>query len=64
MMAALTPPKQVTLSLSVVLAVAAVMVRVLAYTGVQMPAVFPAKGSLLLLLAYLVLVAGILYKGV
>jgi hypothetical protein len=63
-MPALTPPKQLTFSSSVVLAVAAVMVRFLAHTGVHMPSVFPTPRFLLLLVAYLVLVAGILFKGV
>jgi hypothetical protein len=63
-MPALTPPKQLTFSSSVVLAVAAVLVRFAAYTGVNMPSVFPTQGFLLLLVAYLVLVAGILLKGV
>ena len=62
-MPALTPPKQLTFSSSVVLAAAAVMVRFLAYTG-HMPSVFPTGGFLLLLVAYLVLVAGMLFKDV
>ena len=40
----LTPPKQLTFLISVVLAVAAVVVRYLVYTGVEMPA-FPTGGS-------------------
>ncbi len=53
----LTPPKQLTFLISVVLAVAAVVVRYLVYTGVQLPPLFPAGGFLLILIAYLVLVA-------
>jgi membrane protein CcdC involved in cytochrome C biogenesis len=45
------------------LAVAAVVVRYLAYKGVVLPPVFLAKGFLLLLIAYLVLVAGNLVEG-
>ncbi len=62
-MFALTPPKQLTFLVSVVLAIAAVVIRYLAYTGVQMPPVFPTGGFLLLLVAYLVLVAGNLFEG-
>ena len=50
------PPKQLTFSSSVALAVAAVIVRFIAD--------FPTAGFLLLLVAYLVLVAGIVLKGV
>jgi hypothetical protein len=59
----LTPPKQLTFLISVVLAVAAVVVRYLVYTGVQLPPLFPAGGFLLLLIAYLVLVAGNVFEG-
>jgi hypothetical protein len=62
-MPALTPPKQLTFSCSVLLAVAAVLVRFAAYTGAPMPSYFPTQGFLLLLVVYLVLVAGILFKG-
>jgi hypothetical protein len=58
----LTPPKQLTFLISVVLAVAAVVVRYLVYTGVEMP-VFPTGGFLLLLLGYLVLLAGNMFEG-
>ena len=59
----LTPPKQLTFLLSVVLAIAAVVVRYLVYTGVQMPPFFPTGGFLLMLAAYLVLAAGNLFEG-
>jgi hypothetical protein len=59
----LKPPKQVTFLISVILALAAVVVRCLVYTGVQMPPVFPTGGFLLLLVAYLVLVVGSLVEG-
>jgi hypothetical protein len=59
----LTPPKQLTFLISVVLAIAAIVVRYLVYTGVQMPPAFPTGGFLLLLLAYLVLVVGNLFEG-
>ena len=62
-MFALTPPKQMTFLISVVLALAAVVVRYLVYTGVQMPPFLPAGGLLLLLVAYLVLAAGNLFEG-
>ena len=48
--------------LSVALAVIAVVVRYLAYTGKELPQ-FPTEGFLLLLAAYLLLVAGILLHG-
>ncbi len=58
----LSPPTQLIFLISVVLAIVAVVARYLAYTGVQMP-FFPTGGFLLLLIAYLVLVAGNLFKG-
>jgi hypothetical protein len=59
----LTPPKQLTFLISLVLAIAAVVIRYLVYTGVQMPPVLPTGGFLLLLVAYLVLVAGNVFEG-
>ena len=59
----LTPPKQITFLLSLVLAIAAVVIRYLVYTGVQMPPLLPTGGFLLLLLAYLVLAAGNVFEG-
>ena len=59
----LTPPKQLTFLISVALALAAVVIRYLVYTGVEMPPVFLTGGFLLLLIAYLVLVAGNLFEG-
>ena len=59
----LTPPKQLTFTLSVLLAVAAIIVRSLVYAGVQMPPFFPTGGFLILLAAYLVLVFGNLFEG-
>jgi hypothetical protein len=51
-----------TFIISLLLAVAAVVVRYLVYSGVQMPHL-PTGGFLLLLLAYLVLVVGNLVEG-
>ena len=62
-MLSLTPPRQLTFLISVVLAIAAVVLRYLVYTGVQLPPLFPAGGFLLLLIAYLVLVAGNVLEG-
>ena len=59
----LTPPKQVTFLISVLLAIAAVVIRYLVYTGVQMPPMLPTGGFVLLLIAYLVLVFGNLFEG-
>jgi hypothetical protein len=59
----LTPPKQLTFLISVVLAVIAVAVRVLVYMDVEMPVTPPTGGFLLLLAGYLVLAAGNLFEG-
>jgi hypothetical protein len=59
----LTPPKQLTFLISLVLAIAAVVIRYLVYTGVQMPPALPTGGFLLLLAAYLVLVVGNVVEG-
>ena len=58
----ITPPKQMTLLISAALVVVAVVVRFLAYKGTQMP-FFPVEGFLLLLVGYLVLLAGNLFEG-
>ncbi len=58
----LTPPKQMTFLISVALAIIAVVVRFLAYKGMQMP-IFPTGGFLILLVGYLVLLVGNLYEG-
>lgn len=58
----LTPPKQMTFLISVALAVIAVVVRFMAYQGMQMP-LFPTGGFLILLVGYLVLLAGNLFEG-
>ena len=62
-MFALTPPKQLTFLVSALFAIAAVVVRYLVYTGVQMPPFLPTGGFLLLLVAYLVLVVGNVVEG-
>ena len=54
----LTPPKQMTFLISVVLAVIAVVARLLIYMAVEMPITFATGGFLLLLFGYLVLLAG------
>jgi hypothetical protein len=58
----LTPPRQLTFYVSVALAIVAVVVRFLAYKGMQMP-LFPTGGFLILLIGYLVLLAGNLFEG-
>ena len=58
----LTAPNLMVVYLSVVLAVIAVVVRYLAYSGKELPQ-FPTGGFLLLLAAYLVLLAGNLFGG-
>jgi hypothetical protein len=57
---ALTPPTKVTFIISVVLAVVAVVVH---FANIELP-VFPTHGFVILLLGYLVLVAGNLLRGV
>jgi hypothetical protein len=62
----LTPPKQVTFYLSVLLAIISVMIETMAVTGLTL---FPIGryffgGYLVLLWGYLVLVAGNALKGV
>jgi hypothetical protein len=42
----LTPPKQMTFIISLLLAVAIAVVRYLVYTGVQMPPFLPTIGNL------------------
>lgn len=54
----LTPPKQMTFLISVVLAVIAVVARSMIYMDVEMPITFPTGGFLILLFGYLVLLAG------
>ena len=60
----LTPPKQMTFFISVALAIIAVLARVLIYMDVEMPITFPTGGSLILLVGYLVLLAGNVFEGV
>jgi hypothetical protein len=48
---------------SVALAILAVVARVLVYMDIQMP-IFPTGGFALLLVGYLVLLAGNLFEGV
>ena len=62
----LTPPKQVTFYISISVALISVVLKAMAVTGVT---VFPiggyfTGGYLVLLVAYLVLLAGITLKGV
>ena len=59
-MLALTPPRHVTLYLSVALAIIAIVVH---FANIALP-VFPAHGFVILLLGYLVLLAGNVLKGV
>jgi Na+/H+ antiporter NhaC len=56
------PPKQLTFFISLALAVIAVVVRFMAYQGIQVP-LFPTAGFLILLVGYLVLLAGNLFEG-
>jgi hypothetical protein len=58
----LTPPTQLTFIISVALVILAVVARVLVYMDIEMP-VFPTGGFLLLLIGYLVLLAGNLLEG-
>ena len=56
----LTAPTKVTFIISVVLAVVAVVVR---FANIELP-VFPTHGFVILLLGYLVLLAGNVLSGV
>jgi hypothetical protein len=58
----LTTPRQRTFLVSVAVAVIAVIGRVLAYMGIA-TSIFPAEGFALLLVGYLVLLAGNLIEG-
>jgi hypothetical protein len=58
----LTPPTQMTFYISVAAAIVAVVLRVLVYSGVATP--FHTGGFLVLLIGYLILIAGNLSKGV
>jgi hypothetical protein len=58
----LTPPSQLTFLISVAVTIIAVVVRFLAYMDVEMP-IFPTGGFVLLLIGYLVLLAGNLFEG-
>ena len=60
----LTPPKQMTFFISVALAAIAVFARLLIYMDVEMPITLPTGGFLLLLVGYLVLLAGNVLEGV
>ncbi len=60
MMFEITPPTRVTLIISVVLAVAAAIIH---FARIELP-VFPTHGFVILLLGYLVLLAGNLVRGV
>jgi hypothetical protein len=60
MMFEITPPTRVTLIISVVLAVVAAVIH---FARIELP-VFPTHGFLILLLGYLVLLAGNLVRGV
>jgi hypothetical protein len=59
MMFEITPPTRVTLIISVVLAVVAAIVR---FSGIEL-SFFPTHGFVILLLGYLVLLAGNLVRG-
>jgi len=63
MFSRLTPPTQLTLLVSLALVILAVVVRLMAYMDMQMP-FFPTGGFVLLLIGYLVLLAGNLFEGV
>jgi hypothetical protein len=58
----LSPPKQVTFLISVALVIFSVVLRLLTYKGFNMP--FHTGGYLVLLVGYLVLLAGNVLEGV
>jgi hypothetical protein len=57
----LTPPKQVTFYISVALAIISVVLRAMAITDIRP---LPTGGYVVLLVAYLVLLASVTLKGV
>lgn len=57
---ALTPPSMVIFVISVILAVIALLVR---YAGVSIPIVGPARVFDVLAIAYLLLLAGVVFRG-
>jgi hypothetical protein len=57
----LTPPKHVTFYISVAVAIVAVVLRFLAYSGIG---TFHTGGFVILLIGYLVLLAGNVLEGV
>ena len=62
MFSRLTPPTQLTLLVSLALVIVAVVARLMVYSDMQMP-IFPTGGFVLLLIGYLVLLAGNLFEG-
>jgi hypothetical protein len=58
---ALTPPSIWIFAISVVLAVIALLVR---YAGVRIPIVSPARVFDILAIAYILLVAGVLFRRI
>lgn len=57
---ALTPPSLIIFVISLILAVVALLMR---YAGLAIPAVGPANVFHILAIAYLLLVAGVVFRG-
>ncbi len=57
---ALTPPSTIVFVISLILAVLALLVR---YAGVSVPVVSPARVFDVLAIAYLILLAGVVLRG-
>jgi hypothetical protein len=60
----LSQPTQMIFYISVALAVISVVLRALVYAKIAMPITLPTGGYLVLLVAYLVLLAGVTFRGV
>lgn len=57
---ALTPPSIIIFVLSVILAVIALLVR---YAGISIPIISPARVFDVLAIAYILLLAGVVFRG-
>ena len=57
---ALTPPSVIVFIISLIIAILALLVR---YAGISMPVISPARALDALAIAYLLLAAGVLFRG-
>lgn len=57
---ALTPPSVIVFIISLIIAILALLVR---YAGISLPVISPARAFDALAIAYLLLAAGVLFRG-